>query len=790
MITPNNKISLLVNSQFPDFVQEDYPLFVRFLEAYYEFLENKITLQSFIATAGQTSFTTTNPYSPEAIDVYKNGIKLSPSVEVNTISGTKIVLTTPAEAGDIIVIRSRNDLYSRAKELINIKDVDESLTDFQNEFFNTYLNLFPKNTDASKYVLIKNAAELYKSKGNENSFKYFFRTLFDEEIEILTPKNDVLIASGGNFKVPKVIRTTKNIYSIHSGGQKEYLIAVPKINFPQDPFDGQDYVIFGETYEWNSSQNKWVDTSTSPLKQRLTVYVDDVLRNSSVGDSWTLSDLEKTDKFFNLNSTTNGLNIDTLSRGIYFKSDGLQLYIMGDGSNRITQVSFSEAWNLNTFSATTKVSNPLQIIEPGNIIRNITVPCGIDFKPDGTKVYFVWATGGFNRVLEYNLSESWNIATALPVENAYYDPLQGRILAGVTADTVTTINPIDVKFKSDGTRMFVLQIINDTVDEFQLSTAWQVNTATYLRSVSTNLMRPVGTPTLLNPQAMAFKSDGTKIFITSGTSATVYQFNLSEAWNVQSYSFDSYITPDIGFTFHNLLTIRPDGTRFYIGTGQQSITTDSIHEFKTSTTGEYSLDRERNKIVFPSQTQATSNIKVYYEDFDYSLLNNRKIEGANSGARAIIETSTSYRNYETDIFEYELNQKSIFKTFFGNENYKSTVLAEDETVINMVLEPYSELIRIELTDGGSSYNVGDPITIIGGDPLTPAKANVSRVFSGVLNQANVVYGGAGFTQGFPVYVTSSPGTACASISVVDTSGRFSPNSYVYSEDTKIGRAHV
>jgi hypothetical protein len=33
--------SILVNSQVPEFVREEHPLFITFLEAYYEFLETK-----------------------------------------------------------------------------------------------------------------------------------------------------------------------------------------------------------------------------------------------------------------------------------------------------------------------------------------------------------------------------------------------------------------------------------------------------------------------------------------------------------------------------------------------------------------------------------------------------------------------------------------------------------------------------------------------------------------------------------------------------------------------------
>ena len=35
------KTSLLVNRQVPEFIREEYPLFIAFLEAYYEYLETQ-----------------------------------------------------------------------------------------------------------------------------------------------------------------------------------------------------------------------------------------------------------------------------------------------------------------------------------------------------------------------------------------------------------------------------------------------------------------------------------------------------------------------------------------------------------------------------------------------------------------------------------------------------------------------------------------------------------------------------------------------------------------------------
>lgn len=783
MITPNNKISLLVNEQFPDFVQEEYPLFVRFLEAYYEFLENKITLDQFIATQDQRVFKTKNSYTPNAIDVFLNGTKLAPGVEYDSSSGTEIKLATPASAGQILVVKSRNDLYARAKEMVNIKDVDESLTDFQNEFFNTYLSLFPKNTDASKYVLIKNASNLFKSKGNENSFKYFFRTLFNEEIEIYSPKNDILVASGGKYKISRVLRSNQNVYSDYKGGATEYEIAIPRISYPQDPFNGEDYQVFGESYRWDSSNNKWTDTSTTPVRDTISVYVNGALKTSNpVNIQWNLSNLKNSQKFFRTSSSNNGINLGDV-RTVEFKSDGSVLYLLGPaifGGSRIHQVPISTAWDLSTASTSSTFSPQIRLRRSDGTSTIMSTLIGFDFKPDGSKVFLTNAGASQNFIVEMNLTQAWNVQTIATesVVDAFFDVIKNRINNSISPPGTTQISIYDVKFKPDGTRMFISSALN-FIDEYALSTAWQVNTANYTRSVITSSMIPTGAPALSSPQSILFKDDGTRLFITTTSSNSVFQFNLNEAWNIQSSSYVSHLEPQLGVSGYNLITANTNGTTFYIGIGRSAWATDTqrgLYQFNSEI--DYYLDRERNKIVFPSKTDESSDIKVYYSNFDPNLLINRQIVGANSGARAIIESASIYKNSGQDIFEYELDQKSIFKTFLGNENYRTTILATDESSINVVLQPFSVLSKINILDGGSSYNVGDPVRIIGGSPIVEATANVSKVFSGNLNLITVNYGGAGFLPG-PNVIGSG---IIANIQEVDTSGANSANSYVYSDD--------
>ena len=132
--------SLLVNHQVPEFVREEYPLFINFLEAYYEYLEQK--------------------------------------------QGTQL-----------------NDLTAKSKDLRYISDVDDSIDDFEINFFNTYASLVPRDVLVDKAALIKNILPLYLSTGSEASFKLLYRFMFGQELQVTYPKNNVLRASDGKWEI-------------------------------------------------------------------------------------------------------------------------------------------------------------------------------------------------------------------------------------------------------------------------------------------------------------------------------------------------------------------------------------------------------------------------------------------------------------------------------------------------------------------------------------------------------------------------------------------------------------
>jgi hypothetical protein len=383
------KVSLLINRQVPEFVRDEYPTFVHFLEAYYEFLENKQTGQS-------------------------------------------------------------NDLITKSKDLRYVSDVDYSIDQFQDNFFNTFANLLPQDIQVDKAFLIKQLLPLYLSKGNEKSFKLLFRLIFNEEVEIIQPKANILRASDGKWVVEKAFRISQGVYS---------------------------------TYTANGN------TSSTATSSGNTVF-------------------------------------------------------------RMAQVASS----------------------------------------DEVEVY-----------------------------------------------------------------------VNNSLQ-------------------------------------------------TSG----------------------------------------------------------------------YNIRRESKKLVFDTAPSANSEIKILYNDFDFVLLENRKITGSASGATAIVERVAQKTVGGTSAFELYVNDKTLAGEFDNGENATLNIIDDNDELINILVSGLSTLSTINIIDGGANYNVGDSVVITGGGATNTAEAIISEVFSGFINQINVLAGGAGFKVGSNVNLIGATANASLvlAIDTIDGSGANSANSFV------------
>jgi DNA-binding beta-propeller fold protein YncE len=237
-------------------------------------------------------------------------------------------------------------------------------------------------------------------------------------------------------------------------------------------------------------------------------------------------------------------------QSIFFKPDGTKMYLIGFTGDDVNEYNLSTAWNVTTAS----------YVQRFVVGSQDTGPSGVFFKPDGTKMYMV-GTGG-DKVNEYNLSTAWDISTASYVQ-----------LFSVAAQEAT---PEEVFFKPDGTKMYVIGSLGDDVNEYNLSTAWDISTASYVQLFSVAAQDN-------SPRGVFFKPDGTKMYMLGATSDAVYQYDLSTAWDLSSASYSypttRYFSVAAQEASPNALFFKPDGTKMYVAGGSG----DEVNEYDLST---------------------------------------------------------------------------------------------------------------------------------------------------------------------------------------------------------------
>jgi hypothetical protein len=150
-------------------------------------------------------------------------------------------------------------------------------------------------------------------------------------------------------------------------------------------------------------------------------------------------------------------------------------------------------------------------------------------------------------------------------------------------------------FSSDGTKMYAIGTTADTVKLYNLSIAWDINTAVYAGTGFD--FSVVGVEA--NPASVIFSTDGTKMYITGITTDNVLEYDLGTAWLPHTAVYNNkflYIGNQEGVAYGSY--IKPDGTKYYtIGS-----TNDILIEYTLSTpwdisTGVYTTSLAPNPFI-------------------------------------------------------------------------------------------------------------------------------------------------------------------------------------------------
>lgn len=186
---------------------------------------------------------------------------------------------------------------------------------------------------------------------------------------------------------------------------------------------------------------------------------------------------------------------DTAPADVFFKPDGLSMFILGNTNDTVFQYTLSSAFDISTASYASKSFS---------VTSQENVPAGLWFKPDGTVMYVVGQTN--DTVYQYNLGTAWDVSTA-----SY-----ANISFSVASQELT---PTQVNLSADGLTMWVLGVIGDDISEYTLGTAWNVSTATFVNNLYVGFQDA-------NPNGLFINSTAAnRVYMVGQNNDTVFQYN-------------------------------------------------------------------------------------------------------------------------------------------------------------------------------------------------------------------------------------------------------------------------
>lgn len=235
--------------------------------------------------------------------------------------------------------------------------------------------------------------------------------------------------------------------------------------------------------------------------------------------SYTLSDLQANGVPSVCDNITEGWNISTVTflqyfdasneitnlRGVFFKPDGLKMYLLGVSNDRIYQYTLSSAWDVSTL---TYDSISLDISPKDSAGSDMY------FTEDGLKMYFIGSSN--DKIYEYDLGTAWNISTGVFNQDL-----------SVTSDESV---PLGLYFKPTGLKMYICGINGDEINEYDLGTAWDISTAVLNQTKNISAQDT-------DPRSIFFKPNGLKMYMSGTQNDKVYEYDLSIAWDISTLLF-------------------------------------------------------------------------------------------------------------------------------------------------------------------------------------------------------------------------------------------------------------
>jgi len=173
---------------------------------------------------------------------------------------------------------------------------------------------------------------------------------------------------------------------------------------------------------------------------------------------------------------------------------------------------------------------------------------GIEFKPDGSRMYLCGLTNSGFKIAQYDLSTDWDISTA------------------TVAGAISMPTSSGVRLQDDGTHLFIIDTQDpDTIKKYSMFVDWDVTTIYPLPVQQINIQTLIGGESLIN--GFAFKDDGSKLYVSGSITRSMHVLELGSNWDLDTFTLigTRNIQTDSGDPFPLEAYANPSETLFIVG---------------------------------------------------------------------------------------------------------------------------------------------------------------------------------------------------------------------------------
>jgi len=777
------KIDSILESQIPEFLNEESPLFGEFLKQYYYSLEHQSGTLDLVNNLKQ--YKNIEQFNPEAL--VENTNLTAPILSFDTTINVNSTVGWPDKYGllkiddEIITYLSKTDTSfvdcvrgfsgidnftsSQNSQVLNFTSTnaaEHAITSkvknlsnlFLIEFFEKYRFEFFPGFETRQFVpelslpnILTGAKDFYRSKGTDSSYKLLFKILYGKDIEIIKPQDNTLVPSSNVYFITKNILVEK----ISGTGDPRELPGnfifqtLPGIGTVSASIFNVEYrpVANKELYEISldstSLDGTFQVSGKTKIIEDVQINSDNILVDSTIGfsEQGTLIVKTETSDLIEINyqdKTTNQfLGVTGVDRFLEFGTEIIEEKFA------TSFVGFG-----NTSPINFRVINVIDTIDSS---KTSNMRVGDTVKLSGFGKDLVDRVE-FNTWI-YNIPTSHTIKTLTRINtNLYRVSLFDEIFVYLN-EVIALVGPNNEKINASivsidnisrkTSNTFLIQVEENLFDvNIAVSISKLINKSKHNTNYFPDLIKiPTGV------QNTYLSSGNLNMYVTS-TGFPNYTINVTDNKKiVNTYGVgktDIFYSENHPYTTGESIYYQPKSSSG-INTGVYQVTKIDINNFKLSFSKSDIFSKKYIKVN--SDIVNDEVVKVGYQN--KTIKNQKLLKRINLIPTPLIEYDNVNLRTTTGV------NKQIGILVNGVELFSPTIF--DESIY------YGKLNSIEVIDSGSDYDVINPPDVEVNDfsgSGVKAKLNIS----GSVKQVKILSPGVGYQDKPKITITGGNGTGC------------------------------